>query len=129
MPLIFARIIGRQTCDVYATSIATLDIQPYSMVALTGIYGPNASMAVNATGKITGSFVVKSLAISSGTIKYTSTRPIPNPPDRRRLADGDPRGLDGQVKAAHRVASVMIVIRNALCIAWAVIEAISVPRH
>ncbi|MDB5328414.1 MAG: Endoglucanase [Phycisphaerales bacterium] len=41
------------------------------------IYGPNATMTVNSTGKITGSFVAKSLVMTNGTIEYTSTLPIP----------------------------------------------------
>ena len=56
-----------------AGTIAMTNNLPVSVV----IYGPNATMTVNSPGKITGSFVAKTLNMTAGTIEYTSALPIP----------------------------------------------------
>lgn len=82
VPLIFAQVIGKPTCDVTATSIAYQASLPYSMVALTSISMGNASL-IQRTSSETGSVVVASngswslsgTSLINGDILYKSASP------------------------------------------------------
>ena len=61
---------------IYMTNASTITFTNNLPVNVV-VYGPTSPMTVNALGKITGSFVAKSLTMTTGTIEYTSALPIP----------------------------------------------------
>lgn len=87
IPLVFAKTIGRSTCDINTTSVATQPTLPYSMVALSGITMSGTSTIQRKASEVTlGTVIVASNgvwslgggALISGDALYRTTAPTGN---------------------------------------------------
>ena len=82
VPLLFARAIGRSTCDINTTSIATQAVLPYSMVALNSIAMTGTSTIARASSESgsvivasNGSWSMSGAASITGDVLYRTTAP------------------------------------------------------